>query len=385
MVSFGELNTKGENKRDFIRCLSNDLRIRFVDLNVKIRQVHDKIYLDLLSDNQEEVLTILSHVPGISKYCVIESTTINLDEIIAKTISLFDSVTGSFKIDVKRADKRFEMTSQELEKLLGAKVVEVYNLKVKLKNPDHTLYIEIRQQGVYYYFKFIKGLGGFPLCSIGKGLLMLSGGIDSPVAGYLSIKRGIKISCIHFASPPYTSEGVIMKIKQLIQVLNTYQPSIRLYVVPFTKIQEAIYLNDNRYHVTTMRRMMYTIANIIAKRHKLLSIITGESIGQVASQTLESLNCISQGQSLITLRPCSVMDKTSIIEIAQAIKTFDISNQPFTDCCTIFPVTNPVTKPKLDIAKKIEELVDYSPLISQAIKETKVQIINAKTDIYSDD
>ncbi len=250
------------------------------------------------------------------------------------------------------------------------------SLKVDVHNPDINLFIEIRDEAAYLFINSFLAVGGYPLGIAGKTLHMLSGGIDSPVAAYLMMKRGVKIECVHFASPPYTQEAVIYKLVDLLKVLNKYQPSIRLFIVPFTKIQEAIYDNiDESYCITIMRRMMFRIASRLALKKNCPVISTGESIGQVASQTLQSIHVINEVTNIPVIRPCASMDKIEIIELSKKINTYDISIRPYEDCCTIFTPKNPKTSPHLKEVKEYEDKIDFESLINEAVDNIEIKVI----------
>ena len=253
------------------------------------------------------------------------------------------------------------------------------NKKVDVHNPDYLIKIEIRSDYTYIYSKEIKALGGYPLGIAGKGLLMLSGGIDSPVAGYLAMKRGIKLECIYFESPPHTSPQAKNKVKELVHILNKYQPSIKLHIINFTNIQEAIYKNiDPTYMITIMRRMMYRISAEVLKQRDCYVIINGESVGQVASQTLTSMQVINNVTTLPVIRPLACLDKLEIIDISKRIGTYETSILPYEDCCTIFLPKHPVINPKLEKAIEYENSFDYQELIKEAINSREIITIDKK-------
>jgi len=257
----------------------------------------------------------------------------------------------------------------EFNNIIGGLVLKNFDCKVDVHNPELNLEIEIRQEGTFIYNKEIKGLGGYPVGIQGKGLLMLSGGIDSPVAGYLSLKRGVNIECLYFESPPHTSLNAKNKVLKLAEILNDYSGTIKVHVVPFTKIQEEIYKNiPGNYNITIMRRMMYRIACIFAKRRNCKILINGESIGQVASQTLNSMVVINNVTNMPVIRPVACLDKLEIIEISKSINTYETSILPYEDCCTIFVPKHPVINPSLETAIEYEKLIDYEELINECIK-----------------
>ncbi len=284
---------------------------------------------------------------------------------------------STFKLTCKRSNKKFPLISDQIIREVAPIILKNTKLKVDVHNPDIKLSIEVREEGTYIFTTTINGAGGYPIGVAGKVMMMLSGGIDSPVASYLLMKRGMVIECIHFASPPYTNEAVIDKLKDILHILNRYQYSIKLHIVPFTKIQTKIYeVADESYAITIMRRMMYRIANQLANKQKCLAIANGESIGQVASQTLDSMGVIEKVAEIPVIRPLCVFDKLQIIDIAKKIKTYDISIRPFEDCCTIFAPKNPKTKPRLSEVLFFENKFSFNDLINEAIANIKTILIS---------
>ena len=370
MVRYGELSTKGKNKGDFIRLLGNNIKHalkRFKNVYVEVK--HDHTYVHLNGDSYDEVITRLKDVSGIHSFSPVYKVDndINIIKDTALKMVLAEN-KKTFKVRSRRADKKFDMKSDDINRHVAGNILAHSDYKVDVHNPDVLVNITVRENETYLFTKEIPGDGGYPLGIAGKSLMMLSGGIDSPVAAYLMMKRGIKLECIHFASPPYTNEGVIDKIKDLLHVLNNYQEAIKLYIVPFTKLQEEIYKHVHvSYAITIMRRMMYRIANIVAKRGKSLVISNGESIGQVASQTLKSIQAIEEVSSLPVIRPLGVTDKIEIIQIARKINTYDISIRPFEDCCTIFEVKDPTTAPNIKRIEEFEASFDYASLIEECV------------------
>ena len=288
-------------------------------------------------------------------------------ESILKVASL--ETFNTFKVETDRSDKSFPINSVDFSREIGGLILKnIPNKKVDVHNPEYLLKIEIRNDYTYIYTKEIKALGGYPVGVAGKGLLMLSGGIDSPVAGYLAMKRGIKLECIYFESPPHTSLAAKNKVKTLVTKLNAYQPTIKLHVINFTKIQEAIYKNiDPTYMITIMRRMMYRISEKIMRKNNCLVLVNGESVGQVASQTLTSMQVINNVTNLPVIRPVACLDKLEIIDIARKIDTYETSILPYEDCCTIFVPKHPVINPELAKAIEYENSFDYQSLIDEAV------------------
>ena len=381
MVRFGELSTKGKNKKDFIRVLAKNIKNALSDYpNLGIETRFDHIYVVLNGQEPEPIISVLQDVSGIHSLSLVYKTDPDLENLKNVSLELIKQEQGqTFKVKCKRADKSYPIISEEIIKHIAGNVLANTSLKVDVHEPDILLSIEIRQEGAYVFCKTYPACGGYPLGVGGKIMHMLSGGIDSPVAAYLLMRRGIKIECIHFASPPYTNAGVIEKLKDLLSRLNKYQPEIRLNIIPFTKLQEEIYRNcDESYAITIMRRMMFRLASRLAYKRGCPAISSGESVGQVASQTIESMQTINEVTNLPVLRPVVTMDKVDIIDLARKIDTFDISIRPFEDCCTIFAPKNPKTKPSIAKAKEFEEKFDYESLINEALNN--VEVIYVKKD-----
>lgn len=385
IVFFGELTTKGKNIFDFIRLLGRNIREKLKEYPSLKYEIHkDHIYILLNGVPYESVVEKLKLVSGIHSYAKVKALDKNMDDINREAIALAKvSNAKTFKVVCKRADKNFPLHSDDVNRQVGGAILKaIPTIKVDVHQPELQIHIYIRTEGAYIYGPKTMGMGGYPLGIAGKVLHLLSGGIDSPVAAYLMMKRGCRIECIHFAAPPYTSDQVLFKIKDLLKQLNEFQPSIKLIIIPFTKLQEAIYdASGTSYAITVMRRMMLRIAEQIAKHNNDIVISTGESIGQVASQTLKSMSCIDKAINTSILRPLATYDKTQIIALAQQINTFDISIRPYEDCCTIFDVKDPVTAPHLDKVLAIEASFDYKPLVEECVKNAKVFWVSKDKDI----
>ena len=379
MIRFGELNTKGKNKKEFIRTLAINIKSALKDWpDLVIETRYDHIYVGLNNTPYQEILERLQDVSGIYALSLVYRCDKNVDIVKESALALIREEEGNtFKVKVKRGDKSFPLISDEITRIVAGHILRNSpNLKVDVHNPDILLSIEVRQEATYIFTKTVLGAGGYPLGVGGKTMHMLSGGIDSPVAAYLMMKRGVSIECIHFASPPYTQAGVIYKLEDLLKVLNRYQQRIRLHIVPVTKIQEAIYDNaPESYCITIMRRMMFRLADALAKRRNCPVISSGESIGQVASQTLQSIKVINEVTNTPIIRPLATTDKTEIIRISRKIGTYDISIRPYEDCCTIFTPKAPKTMPHLDEAEEFEKKFDYESLIKEALANIEVKII----------
>lgn len=378
MVRFGELSTKGKNKKDFIKTLADNIAFAlrdFKDLSIQTR--YDHIYVALNGLDYQPVVARLQDISGIHSLSLVYKCVREMEDMKVAALNLIkDEIGKTFKIKCKRGDKQFPLISDQITREIAGYILRNTSLKVDVHNPDITLSIEVRQEATYIFCHTFMGAGGYPLGVGGKTMHMLSGGIDSPVAAFLMMKRGVMVECIHFASPPYTQAGVIYKLEDLLHVLNKYQPKIRLHIVPFTKIQEAIYDNaDESYCITLMRRMMFRLADRLARRRKCPVISSGESIGQVASQTLQSMHVVNAVTNMPILRPCATMDKTEIIDISRKIGTYDISIRPYEDCCTIFTPKAPKTSPHLEQVLTFETKFDFETLINEALANIETKIL----------
>lgn len=389
MVRFGELSTKGKNKIDFIRVLFHNCQRalkEFDKLHIYMR--HDHIYVELNGADYKPVVERLQEVSGIQGLSLVhKSLDRDIENIKNMSLELIKQETGkTFKVHVKRIDKKYPLISDQITRIVAGHILKSgLGLTVDVHNPDIMLSIEVRDEAVYIFSHTFPGAGGYPLGVGGKAMHMLSGGIDSPVAAYLLMKRGVTIECIHFASPPYTQVGVIYKLEDLLKVLNRYQAKIRLHIVPFTKIQEAIYDHtDESYCITMMRRMMFRLADRLAKMRHCPVISTGESVGQVASQTLQSMHVINDVTNMPIIRPCATMDKVDIINTSVKIGTYDISIRPYIDCCTIFTPKSPKTAPKLEDCLRFEEQFDYEPLLKEALSNIEVKFISDEEETKED-
>ena len=385
MVRFGELSTKGKNKKEFIKVLANNIRFALSDFNgVEIISQFDHIYVKLNDNEPQKVIEVLQDISGIQGLSLVLKTDEDIENLKKVCLELVKQEEGkTFKVHSKRANKKYPIISDQINREIAKVVLQNTSLKVDVHNPDILISIEIREEGAYVFTHTYKGAGGYPLGVGGKIMHMLSGGIDSPVAAYLLMKRGIKIECIHFASPPYTNAGVIEKLKDLLGKLNTFQAEIRLNIIPFTKLQEEIYKEcDESYAITIMRRMMFRLADRLAKRRRCLAISSGESVGQVASQTLDSMNVINAVTNMPVLRPVVCYDKLDIIDLARKIDTFDISIRPFEDCCTIFAPKNPKTRPSMEEVLKYEAKWDFESMIEEALNNIEVIYVKKEKELF---
>ncbi|MBO0456885.1 tRNA 4-thiouridine(8) synthase ThiI [Enterococcus hulanensis] len=381
MVRYGELSTKGKNRRSFIMRLAQNVRGALAEFpDLKIHADRDRMHILLNGEDSRLVLPKLEKVFGIQNFSPSIRVEKSLDALKQMAQQIMKEVyTGreTFKITAKRSDHHFELDSQELQQFLGDSVMDVCpDIKAQMKRPDINLRVEIRRDGAYLSYETIKGAGGLPVGTSGRGMLMLSGGIDSPVAGYLAMKRGVEIEAVHFASPPYTSEQALKKAKDLTEKLTPYVGNIQFIEVPFTEIQEEIKQHSPQgYWMTLTRRMMLRLTDAIREMRHGLVIINGESLGQVASQTLHSMVAINEVTTTPIIRPVVTMDKTEIIELAEKIDTFELAIQPFEDCCTIFAPPQPKTRPKLDKVLELEERFDIEGLMARCLAGLKFEEI----------
>ncbi|EGO2737580.1 tRNA 4-thiouridine(8) synthase ThiI [Enterococcus faecalis] len=385
MVRYGELSTKGKNRKTFIMQLAQNVKRALADFPaLKIHADRDRMHILLNGEDSEEVIPKLSKVFGIQNFSPsirIEKEMPAIRAMVQEVVREVYTPGKTFKITAKRSDHSFELDSNGLNQELGGAVIEaIPEIQVQMKKPDINLRIEIRKDAAYLSYETIRGAGGLPVGTSGRGMLMLSGGIDSPVAGYLAMKRGVEVEAVHFASLPYTSEQALQKAKDLAEKLVPYVGTIQFIEVPFTEIQEEIKrVVPQGYLMTITRRLMLRLTDAIREMRKGLVIINGESLGQVASQTLQSMVAINEVTSTPIIRPVVSMDKTEIIEIAEKIDTFELAIQPFEDCCTIFAPPQPKTRPRLDKAQDYEARLDLEGLMARALEGLKITEISAET------
>lgn len=389
MVRYGELSTKGKNRMRFINKLKQNIKhVLSIYPDVTITANRDRAHIFLNGTDYVPVAESLKNIFGIQAFSPSYKVEKNLESIKQAVQEVMQDVYHdglTFKITSKRSDHTFEMDSRELNQYLGSAVFDVLpNIQAKMKGPDINLQVEVREEAAYLSYENIKGAGGLPVGTAGRGMLMLSGGIDSPVAGYLALKRGVDIEAVHFASPPYTSPGALKKAQDLTRKLTKFGGNITFIEVPFTEIQEEIKEKaPEAYLMTLTRRFMMRITDRIREERSGLVIINGESLGQVASQTLESMQAINAVTCTPIIRPVVTMDKLEIIDIAQKIDTFDISIQPFEDCCTIFAPDRPKTNPKIKNVEQYEKRMAVEELLERAVAGIKVTTITPQAD--SDD
>ena len=389
MIRYGELSTKKKNRMRFINKLKNNMEhVLSIYPDVSVKTDRDRGHVYLNGTDYHEVAESLKEIFGIQAFSPSFKVEKNVDTLVKAVQEIMTSIYKdgmTFKITAKRSDHSFELDSRALNHTLGDAVFSVLpNIKAQMKQPDINLKVEIRDEAAYISYENIRGAGGLPVGTSGKGMLMLSGGIDSPVAGYLALKRGVDIEAVHFASPPYTSPGALKKAHDLTRKLTKFGGNIQFIEVPFTEIQEEIKEKaPEAYLMTLTRRFMLRITDRIRENRNGLVIINGESLGQVASQTLESMQAINAVTATPIIRPVVTMDKLEIIDIAQKIDTFDISIQPFEDCCTIFAPDRPKTNPKIKNTEQYEKRMDVEGLVERAVAGIMVTTIQPQAD--SDD
>ena len=382
LVRFGELTTKGKNRKLFIRKLTQNTKEILKEFShLRYEMSFDRLYIMLNNENPEAVCQKLQTVFGIHSFSVCYKVESDLEKIKEVCLQIIEKNEGhTFKIKTKRNDKDYLLHSHDINTAIAGYIFHHTSkeLKVDVHHPEILIQVELRKECTYVMDNVIQGAGGYPVGIGGKALLMLSGGIDSPVAGYLTLKRGVDIECIHYASPPYTNELAREKVLDLVDVLRHYtHGKITVHIIPFTDLQLAVYDHcDESYAMTIMRRMMYRIAEGVAHQNQCLALVNGESIGQVASQTLESMSVINEVIHMPVIRPVACMDKLEIIDIAQKIGTYDISIRPHEDCCTIFTPKQPATKPKSYKAEALEETWDYQTMINECIEQCETIVID---------
>ena len=387
LIRYGELSTKGRNKKMFTQKLASNIKKALVDFpQVKVIPDYDFMYLDLHEAPEEAVIEKVKPIFGIqsiSPVYIVEKDMEVAKKVVLDLLSQEDLEGKTFKIMTRRSDHTFEMDTNQINLFLGDAVLEAFpDIKVQLKQPDITVRIDVRREHLMVSLKTIQGAGGLPVGTSGRVMLMLSGGIDSPVAGYLAMKRGMEIQCVHFASPPYTSPQALEKTKLLAAKIARFGGSIQFLTVPFSRIQEEIKKSiPEAYLMTIMRRFMLRITDQLRENARALAIANGESVGQVASQTLDSMVAINDVTNTPIIRPVATMDKLDIIKVAEEIDTFELSIQPFEDCCTVFAPPSPKTKPKLEKARQYEARLDVEGLIKEAVEGTVIEEITANYTI----
>lgn len=383
LIRYGELSTKGKNRKDFIKRLEHNVRNMLKDFKeLEYRRTHDRMYIRLHDEDPDVIRERLTKVFGISSFSFTEKVDPTLEAIQSSCLAIAkQSDKKTFKIVTKRHDKTFPMVSDEINRAVAGVILKNTAFKVDVHNPELMIRIEVQRDAAYITSDKIKGAGGYPTGINGKALLMLSGGIDSPVAAYEIMKRGIEVEAVHFASPPYTSEAAKGKVLELAKLGSVYQGQMKVHILNFTELQLAIYKTaGDPYAVTLMRRMMFRLAERVAKENKCLVLATGESIGQVASQTLESMVCINDVVHMPVIRPLVCYDKVEIIDLARRIGTYETSILPYEDCCTIFDPKNPVTKPSIEKAEHFESQFDYEKMLDECLSTEETVIARCEKE-----
>lgn len=382
LVRYGELTLKGTNRKMFVNQLKDNVKRALIPLSgYHVKGKRDRMYIELSPEADiNEIIQRLSKVYGIKSISPVIKIDKNEEKINQSAIQLsHDFEKGStFKVDVKRVDKSFRLDTYELQRQVGGAILkENNNITVNVKNPDYEIKIEVRMDAIYIYEKVIAGAGGLPVGTGGKTLLMLSGGIDSPVAGIEVMKRGVTVEAIHFHSPPFTSEKAKDKVIELTRILAERVGPIKLHLVQFTEIQKQINkVVHPRYTMTSTRRMMMRISDKVVHQINANAIVNGENLGQVASQTLKSMYAINHVTATPVLRPLLTLDKEDIIKKAKELGTFETSIQPYEDCCTIFTPKNPVTEPDFDKVIKYESVFNFDEMIENAVENIETLTID---------
>ena len=388
LIKYGELSTKKANRNFFINTLYNNLKNKLSDYDVKIHKDRARMYVEFLEKDLNDIKNIISKIFGIHTYhiaYIVDTLDKTIQDKVLETVK--NEKFNTFKIETRRSNKNFPIHSQDYNRVLGGLILKnIDGVSVDVHNPDLWVTVEIRDTNTFIYFNSYKGSGGYPVGTQQKGMLMLSGGIDSPVAGYLALKRGMTLDAVYFEAMPHTSIEARNKVISLSKKLVKYTDHINLHVVNFTPIQEEIYKNcKGDYIITIMRRMMYRIMEKLCEKYKGLVIVNGESIGQVASQTLTSMNVVNSVTNKPVIRPLACFDKLEIMDIARNIDTYDISIIPYEDCCTVFVPPHPVINPKLETCIEEENKFDYNKLIDEAVESLNtIKITDEKDNEFSE-
>lgn len=388
LLRYGDLMLKGKNRPFFIKTVNKQIRNKLSEFSVEYDFQHDRIVISFLKELYEQVVEVLHTIPGLHSFSIIRTSSKDWDEMInCAKLMIDEEITRetTFKVETRRTDKTYPLTSPEFSMKFAKELLPlVNNVKVDVRNPEVTLTVNIRNDVTYFYLTSHLLMGGFPSGIAGKGLLLLSGGIDSPVAAYLAMKQGIEVELFHFESTPLTPIEAAQKTIDIAKRLSVYSKNneIKLHMVPFFKMHEQLLFNvDEKYTINVMRRMMYRIADVFSRRRNFLAIINGDSVGQVASQTLHSMNVVSSVTNQTILRPLITYDKTEIIKISKDIKVYDISILPFNDCCSIYVPKNPIINPKEEDAVSNENKFNYEEIIDETIQGINTIKINKNTNL----
>lgn len=388
LIRYGEISLKGNNQKLFLLQLQNNIRHKLKRFeNIQVKRTQGRMFVLLNGHDPEPIIEVLQNIFGIHSMSVALRVDKDLESIKRGALHALtqSQQANTFKVSVRRVDKSFPIGSQEMNQVLGGHLLrQTDSFTVDVHHPDVEINVEIRHEATYITSEVIDGLGGLPVGTGGKTLLLLSGGIDSPVAGYLTMKRGVEVEAIHFHSPPFTSDRAKQKVLDLAQRLTHYGKKIKVHLVPFTKLQQAIFEHiPDSYAMTIMRRMMVRIGEQVCENEDILSMTTGESLGQVASQTMESMNVINEVTNYPIIRPLVTMDKQEIIQISKDINTYDVSIRPYEDCCTIFNPKSPKTRPKRDRTNAIESTYDFTEELEESIQGIEIVELSDQDDIDS--
>lgn len=388
LIRYGELALKGKNIKYFLIRLQQNIQHKLrMFPDIKVKRTQGRMFVVLNGQQPDPIVEKLQEIFGIQSMSIaikVDRELENIQNAVKYTVEQ-NGTCDTFKMNVRRADKHFPIGSQDLNRALGGYVLDTFpGIRVDVHEPELEIRVEIRTDATYITSGQVAGLGGLPVATAGKSLLLLSGGLDSPVAGYMMMKRGVEIEAVHFHSPPFTSERAKQKVLDLAEKLTTYTNKVKIHLVPFTALQEAIFKAiPESYAMTVMRRIMMRVSEEICKENKILSLTTGESLGQVASQTMESMHAINDVTSYPVLRPLVAMDKSEIISISRTIDTYDISIRPYEDCCTVFVPKAPKTRPNKLKVRNFEQGFDFSELIAEAVEKT--EIIEVTDEVKAED
>ena len=384
LIRFGEIFLKGKNRGFFEKTLVRNIEESLSKFNLEVLKVPGRYIVQNFDESDEfDIVERIKKIPGIFSFSVAYAVPTDLEQIEKIAVELMQDLSGTFKVATNRADKHtLDLNSMEISAKIGGYILKNNkNLKVDIKNPKYVLSIDIREnKETYIYEETIFGVGGMPVGTSSSGLLLLSGGIDSPVAGYMMAKRGVKVASVHFHSYPYTSNMAREKVEKLAKIISAYTGNMTIYMISVAKLQEQIHAKCNdSYMITLLRRAMFTIAEKLCKKYGKKMIITGESLGQVASQTIESMTVVSNVvKSTPIMRPLVAFDKCETIEISKKIGTFETSIEPFEDCCTVFLPDNPVVRPELEKVLKEQEKIEFDELIKESLES--LEIVEIKAD-----
>lgn len=383
IVRYGELSTKGKNRSQFVKQLHRNIKNRLFEYpQIEIQSTYNRIYMKLHDANTQEVVDRLKTVYGIATFSVAHRCEKDLDALGQLSLDLLAQQDAkTFKVETKRRDKRFGESSDNVNRSIATHILKNSEFKVDVRQPDVRIKVEIDEAFAYVMAKTYDGAHGYPVGVQGKAMMLLSGGIDSPVAAAMAMKRGLRLEFIHFASMPYTSQNALDKVVEIAKKLSAYQSHIRIHIINFTECQMDIYAKaDESYAITLMRRYMVRMAEALAEKTNCKAIVTGESLGQVASQTIESMAVIEKAIDTLVIRPLITYDKVEIVSIAKEMDTYNISILPFEDCCTIFTPQNPVTRPRLDKVERYESRMDTQHWVNKAMSDFNVIDVDIKQD-----